>query len=71
MNYIKQSIWAFAAIALVACSSDDDKDTTESLTPVENTSTSFSATIETGNSGSSKATCISIMLLPQIMPYSA
>lgn len=56
MNYIKQSIWAFAAIALVACSSDDDKDTTESLTPVENTSTSFSATIETGNSGSSKAT---------------
>lgn len=56
MNYIKQSIWAFAAIALVACSSDDDKDTTESLTPVANTSTSFSATIETGNSGSSKAT---------------
>ena len=61
MNYIKQSIWAFAAIALVACSSDDDKDTTESLTPVENTSTSFSATIETGNSGSSKATRTSLI----------
>ena len=61
MNYIKQSIWAFAAIALVACSSDDDKDTTESLTPVENTSTSFSATIETGNSGSSKATRTSLV----------
>ena len=68
MNYIKQSIWAFAAIALVACSSDDDKDTTESLTPVENTSTSFSATIETGNSGSSKATRTSLVTDADI-PY--
>lgn len=56
MNYIKQSIWAFAAIALVACSSDDDKDTTESLSPVVNTSTSFTANIDAGNSASSKAT---------------
>ena len=56
MNYIKQSIWAFAAIALIACSSDDDKDTTESLSPVVNTSTSFTANIDAGNSASSKAT---------------
>ena len=69
MNYIKQSIWAFAAIALVACSSDDDKDTTESLTPVENTSTSFSATIESGNSGSSKATRTSLNTDDADNPY--
>ena len=69
MNYIKQSIWALAAIALVACSSDDDKDTTESLTPTPEsiTSTSFSASIESGNSASSKATRTS--LVDATVPY--
>lgn len=70
MNYIKQSIWALAAIALVACSSDDDKDTTESLTPVANTSTSsFSATIESGNSASSKVTRTSLNTDDAESPY--
>ena len=69
MNYIKQSIWAFAAIALVACSSDDDKDTTESLTPVENTATSFSASIESGISGSSKATRTTLKTNDGDSPY--
>ncbi len=49
MNYIKQSIWALVAIAMVACSSDDDKETTDSLTPVVSKSTSFTASIESGN----------------------
>lgn len=60
MNYIKQSIWALAAIALVACSSDDDKDTTGSLTPEVNTTATFTASIESGNSASSKATRTSL-----------
>lgn len=71
MNYIKQSIWAFAAIALVACSSDDDKDTTESLTPTPEsiTSTSFSASIETGNPASSKATRTTLVTNDGDSPY--
>lgn len=56
MNYIKQSIWALAAITMVACSSDDDKDATSSLPPVVSKSTSFTASIESGNSASAKTT---------------
>ena len=69
MNYIKLSIWALAAITLVACSSDDDKDTTESLPPVENTPTSFSASIESGNPASSKATRTTLVTDDGDSPY--
>ena len=69
MNYIKQSIWALAAITLVACSSDDDKDTTESLPQVENTPTSFSASIESGNPASSKATRTTLVTDDGDSPY--
>ena len=40
MNYIKTSLWALAAMTLVACSNDDDQQST--ITPV---SKSFSASI--------------------------